>query len=102
MDVIVCTIYCILSIVCCCALNLSFADQRPSRRLSEALLGNIRPRFSTTMSSHASLASHFQPRGLSSTLHWKLALCPRSLPPRNLHLANYPHPLLLGQCRVFC
>jgi len=51
----------------------------------------IKPTRSTTMS-HGLLASHFRPRWLSSTLQWKLALCARSLPPHNSHLANYTWP----------
>ena len=64
----------------------------------------IRPRCSTRMSSHSSLVSHFQVHWLSSTSHWKLALCPgcpRSLPPRTLRVslkadrttARRPHSL---------
>jgi len=40
------------------------------------------------------LASHFRLCWLSSTLHWRRALCPHSLPSHSQHLTNYLHPLL--------
>ena len=85
MEYLLQRILCIVS--CYCALKLSYADQRRCQRLHEAFCV-IRPRHSTTMLSHGSLASHFWLHWLSSTLHWKLALCPRSLPPCNSHLAD--------------
>jgi len=90
MYVFVWNIYCNAYFVSCLATVLSnFRMQiKDDASVCMRLCCVIRPRHFTTMLSHGSLASHFWLHWLSSTLHWKLALCPRSLPPCNSHLAD--------------